>query len=134
MGAHLREALDKELLGWPGVAKEIGGNGPGRNGFWVPPATVYRFGRTHLGHVHHDRGGLTDFGFPSKVRERLVRTGRAIPHPAFPDSRTDASHELRDEEDLREVVDLFRLNYERAKKTAELRAERRTDRPEGTSA
>jgi hypothetical protein len=111
---RLRAQIDREVLSWPGVSKETGGGGRGRNGFWVPPATIYRFGRRQLGHVHHDEGGLADFSFPREVREDLIRSGRAIPHPAFPDSRTVASYRVRGTEDLPGVVDLFRINYERA--------------------
>ena len=114
MNDRLRAQIDREVLSWPGVSKETGGGGRGRNGFWVPPATIYRFGRRHLGHVHHNEDGLADFSFPKEVREELIRSGRAIPHPAFPDSRTDASHRVRGPEDVPEVVELFRINYERA--------------------
>jgi hypothetical protein len=114
MNDVLLERIEREVLSWPGVSKETGGGGRGRNGFWVPPATIYRFGRRHLGHVHHNEDGLADFSFPKEVREDLLRSGRAILHPAFPDSRTDASHRVRGPEDLPGVVDLFRINYERA--------------------
>jgi hypothetical protein len=44
----------------------------------------------------------------------------AIPHP-FPDSRTDASHWIRDGEDVPRALELFRVAYEQAKKMAERR-------------
>ena len=33
--------IEREVLGWPGVSKETGGGGRGRNGFWVrrPPSS-----------------------------------------------------------------------------------------------
>jgi hypothetical protein len=96
------------------VSKETGGGGRARNGFRVPPATIFRFGRRQLGHVHHNEDGLADFSFPREVREELIRSGRAIPHPAFPDSRTVASHRVRGPEDVPGAVELFRINYERA--------------------
>ena len=52
--------------------------------------------------------------FPKEVREDLIRSGRVIPHPAFPDSRTDASYQVRGPEDVPGAVELFRINYERA--------------------
>ncbi len=114
MNDKLSAQIEREVLSWPGVSKEKGGGGPGQGGFWVPPATIYRFGRRHLGHVHHNEEGLADFSFPKEVREELIRSGRAIPHPAFPDSRTDASYRVRSMEDVPGAVELFRMNYERA--------------------
>jgi len=106
--------IEREVLGWPGVTRETGGGGRGRGGFWVPPATVYRFGRRQIGHVHHNDEGLADFSFPREIREELVRSGRAIPHPAFPESRTVASYRVRSTKDVPGAVELFRINYERA--------------------
>ena len=114
MNDRLLAQIEREVLGWPGVSKETGGGGPGRHGFWVPPATIYRFGRRQLGHVHHNEDDLADFSFPKEVREELIRSGRALPHPAFPDSRTDASYQVTSTEDVPGAVDLFRINYERA--------------------
>ena len=91
--------IEREVLGWPGVSKETGGGGRGRNGF---------------GHVHHNEEGLADFSFPKEVREGLIRSGRVVPHPAFPDSLTDASYQVRSTEDVPGVVELFKINYERA--------------------
>ncbi len=121
MNDELLASIEREVLGWPGVSKEAGGGGPGQGGFWVPPATAYRFGRRHLGHVHHGDGGLADFSFPREVRDELIRSGRAIPHPAFPESRTSASYQVRSGEDVPGAVELFRINYDRAKAAAERR-------------
>ena len=125
MNDELLQMVDREVGSWPGVSKEIASGGRGRGGFWVPPATVYRFGRSHLGHVHHVEDGLADFSFPRAVREELIRSGNVVPHPAFPDSRTDASYEIRSAEDVPGAVELFRINYERARQTAELRSANR---------
>jgi hypothetical protein len=114
MNNKLSAQLEREVLGWPGVSKETGGGGPGQGGFWVPSATVYRFGRRQIGHVHHNEGSLADFSCPKEVREELIRSGRAIPHPAFPDNQTVASYRVRSTEDVPGAVELFRINYERA--------------------
>ena len=121
MNDELLASIEREVLGWPGVSKEAGGGGPGQAGFWVPPATVYRFARRRLGHVHHGDGGLADFSFPREVRDELIRSGRAIPHHAFPESRTSASYRVRSREDVPGAVELFRINYDRAKAAAERR-------------
>ena len=114
MNDSLSAQIEHEVLGWPGISKETGGGGPGQGGFWVPPATVYRFGRRQIGHVHHNEEGLADFSFPKEVREELIRSGRAIPHPAFPDNQTVVSYQVRSAEDVPGAVELFRINYERA--------------------
>src|SRR5918992_4787466 len=106
--------VEREVLSWPGVSKETHKGGRGRGGFRVPPATVYRFGRRQIGHVHHNKAGLADFSFPKEVREELIRSGRAIPHPAFLDNKTVASYRVRGPADVPGAVELFRINYERA--------------------
>ena len=114
MKRELLAQIEREVLNWPGVSKEESEGGTSGAGFRIPPATVFRLGRRHLGHVHHNEGGLADFSFPKEVREDLIQSRRAIPHPAFPDSRTDVSHEVRGPEDAAQVVELFRASYERA--------------------
>lgn len=120
MNEELLAEIEREVLGWPGVSKKTDEDGPG--GVAV---TGYRFGGGQIGHVHHNAAGLADFSFPRGIRDDLIRSGRAIPRPAFPNSRTVASHRLRGVEDLRGAIDLFRMNYERAKEIDELRSARR---------
>jgi hypothetical protein len=74
---------------------------------------VLRTETRQIGHVHDD--GHADFRFPREVRDELIRTGRAIPHPAFPDSRTTVSYRIQGEEDVAGALELFRMNYERRK-------------------
>ncbi len=102
----LLASIEREVLGWPGVWKKRDEDGPGGVG-----VTGYRLGRKQIGHVHDD--GHADFRFPRQTRDDLIRTGRAIAHPAFPDSRTTASYGLRSAEDVPGAVELFRMSYER---------------------
>ena len=108
--AEALAAVEREVLGWPGVWKKRDENGPGGIG-----VTGYRLGRKQIGHVHDD--GHADFRFPRETRDDLIRTGRAIAHPAFPDSRTTASHGLRSAQDVPGAVELFRMSYDRLKAT-----------------
>ena len=55
---------------------------------------------------------------------RLIWSGRAIHHPAFPNSRTTASYQIRTPEDVPGAIELFRMSYERVKAVAERRDER----------
>jgi hypothetical protein len=107
--------IEREVLGWSGVRKERNEDGPGGI-----PVSGYSFGRKQIGHVHH--GGvanyLADFRLLREVRDELIRSGRAIPHPAFPDSRTTASYQIRSKEDVSGALELFRISYERLKESA----------------
>ncbi len=104
MNDELLGSIDREVLGWPGVSKDPGG----RN------ATVYRFGRRQIGHIHHD--GVADLQFPRAVHDELISNGRAQPHRgSFP---AVVSYHIRVPEDVPGALDLFRLNYDRAKAAA----------------
>jgi hypothetical protein len=121
MNDGLLAQVEYEVLRWPGVSKTRDENGPAGI-----PVTAYQFEGREVGHVHH--GGvedyLADFRFPREVRDELIRSARAISHPAFPNSRTDASYWIRSAEDVPGALELFRLNYERLKESAVRRKER----------
>jgi hypothetical protein len=95
------ERIDREIGALPGVSTE-----PHRFG-----GTEYRYGRRELGHVHGDR--FADLPFPRRVRDELVAAGRAKPHHVLPDSGW-VTAPTTSEEDVENVIGLFRLSYERA--------------------
>jgi hypothetical protein len=96
------------------VADRIVGRVSSWEGVTVHPhrfgGVEFRVGRRELGHLHGDR--MADLPFPVVVRERLVAEGRAERHHILPDSGW-VTVRLRSEQDVDDVVDLFRLNYER---------------------
>jgi len=47
------------------------------------------------------------------VRDQLVKAGRVVPHHILPESGW-VSVRIRGEQDVPAVIELFRLNYERA--------------------
>ena len=53
-------------------------------------------------------------GFPKQVWAELRDQGRIVPHPVFPDRRSPAARQIEDEADVRDVIELLRLNYDRA--------------------
>ena len=106
MNDELLASIEREVLGWPGVWKKRDENGPGGVG-----VTGYRLGCRQIGHVHDD--GHADFRFPKEIRDGLIRSGRAVLHPAFPDSRITASYRIRTPDDVPGAVELFRKSYER---------------------
>jgi hypothetical protein len=120
MNDELLAMVEREVLSWPGVSKETGGGGRGRGGFWVPPATVYRFGRRQIGHIHTT--GVVDLTFPRKIHDELISDGRTKPHGAG--FANVVSYHIREPEDVPQAVELFRMSYEFAKAAAERREER----------
>jgi hypothetical protein len=93
--------ITDEVLSWPGT--EAGPGSRGEFGFTVA-------GRP-IGHLHGDR--VAHFGFPPDVGTRLREEGRVGPHPVNPHSPKMASRRIETEDDVREVVALLRLNYDR---------------------
>src|SRR3712207_3572478 len=66
---------------------------------------------------HHD--GAADLTFPREIHDELISDGRAKPHGAG--FASVVSYHIRELEDVPEVVELFRMNYERASASAERR-------------
>jgi hypothetical protein len=111
MNGELLVQIEREVLGWPGVSKD-----PDRSAI-----SVYRFGRRQIGHVHHD--GVADLPFPRAVHDELISDGRAEPHRGG--FRAVVSYRIRGPEDVPGAIDLFRMNYDRAKVAAEKRKRHR---------
>jgi luciferase-like monooxygenase len=90
-----------EVTSWPGIEA-----GPGRRG-----ELSFRLGRREIGHLHGDHAA--HFSFPKGVWAELMDQGRIVPHPVFPDSQGPAARRIEDEADVRDVIALMRLNYDR---------------------
>ena len=97
----IAERIEREVASWPDVSVE-----PHRFG-----GCEFRVGRRELGHLHGNR--LADLPFPVRVREQLVREGKAQPHHILPESGW-VSRRIRSEADVIDVIALFRMNYERS--------------------
>ncbi|MFZ1880568.1 MAG: luciferase family protein [Gaiellaceae bacterium] len=96
-----------EILTWEGVSRHehrFGG-------------LEFRLGKRELGHIHPE--GWADFPFTARIRDMLVETGRATPHRFGVKGWVS-----RDLDDPNEVVELFRLSYERAQVAEAVRASR----------
>ena len=106
-----RARIEREVAGWDGVTTH-----PHRFG-----GVEFRLGKRELGHLHGDR--LADLPFKRTIRDMLVETGRALPHHVLPDSGW-VSKPIESDEDADEVVELFRLSYERARVAQAVRAAR----------
>jgi len=101
MPGDVAERIAQEVSAWPGVTVA-----PHRFG-----GTEFRVGRRELGHLHGHH--LADLPFPVAVRDRLVEAGRVEPHHVLPESGW-VSVRIRSQHDVPAVIELFRMNYERA--------------------
>jgi Luciferase len=95
------EQITEAVTAWPGV--EAGMGDRGEWGFSV--------GGKQIGHLHGDR--VAHFGFPREVGQALRDEGRVGPHPVNRHSPKMAARELHSDEDVKDVIELMRLNYDR---------------------
>jgi hypothetical protein len=95
------EQITTEVTSWPGVEA-----GPGRRGEFA-----FRVGRKEIGHLHGDR--TAHFGFPKSVWQELFDAGRIGYHPVFPGKPGFGARAIRGDDDVRDVIAMMRLNYDR---------------------
>jgi hypothetical protein len=100
--ATASQRIIEEVTSWPGVEA-----GPGDRGEFA-----FKLGRREIGHLHGDHAA--HFSFPKRVWADLRSQGRIVPHPVFPDSQGPAARRIESAADVRDVIELFRLNYDRA--------------------
>ncbi|HEV3228643.1 MAG TPA: luciferase family protein [Solirubrobacteraceae bacterium] len=95
------QQITAEVTSWPGVEA-----GPGRRGEFA-----FKLGGREIGHLHGDRSA--HFSFPKPVWAALMEQGRIGPHPIFPDAQGPAARRIEGGADIRDVIELMRLNYDR---------------------
>ena len=95
------EQITREVTSWPGV--EAGNGTRGEFGF--------RVGRREIGHLHGDH--VAHFGFPKDVWQELFDEGRIDYHPVFPGKPGYGARRIENDEDIGDVIELMRLNYDR---------------------
>src|SRR5690242_4230274 len=95
------EQITDEVTGWPGVEA-----GPGRRGEFA-----FKVGRREIGHLHGDHAA--HFAFPKDVWVQLREEGRIVDHPVFPGKVGRAARRIESDDDVRDVIAMMRLNYER---------------------
>jgi Luciferase len=100
-GKSPSEQITEEVTLWPGVTA-----GPGRRGEYA-----FRVGRREIGHLHGDHAA--HFSFPKGLWTELFDDGRIGEHPVFPGKVGPAARRIASEADVRDVIALMRLNYER---------------------
>ena len=95
------EQITEEVTSWPGVEA-----GYGRRGEWG-----FRLGLREVSHLHGDRAAHFTFG--RELGTRLRDEGRIVDHPVFPGRPAHAARAIEDEDDVRDVIAMMRLNYDR---------------------
>jgi hypothetical protein len=100
-----------EVTSWPGVQA-----GTGRRG-----ELSFTVGKREIGHLHGDHAA--HFGFPKQVWTELFDQGRIDYHPVFPGKPGFGARPIETEEDVRDVIALLRLNYDRIVESHGLPAE-----------
>src|SRR5882672_8663190 len=96
------QRITAEVTSWPGVEA-----GPGSRGEFA-----FRVGRREIGHLHGDHAA--HFSFPKAMWAELYAQGRVTYHPVFPGKVGPAARRIEDADDVRDVIALLRLNYDRA--------------------
>jgi len=97
--ATAADAVREAVSSWPGVSEH-----PHRFG-----GIEFRVGRRELGHLH---ASIADLPFTRQVRDEVIAAGRARRHHILPDSGW-VTVPMRTAADAANVIELFRLNYER---------------------
>jgi hypothetical protein len=95
------ELITAEVTSWPGVSA-----GPGRRGEFA-----FKVAGREIGHLHGDHAA--HFAFPKDVWARLFEQERIDYHPVFPGRPGFGARGIGSDEDVRDVIALLRLNYER---------------------
>jgi Family of unknown function (DUF5519) len=93
------ERITTAVTSWPGVEA-----GQGRRGEFA-----FRVGKREIGHLHGEHSA--HFFFPKETWAQLRAEGRIEHHPVFPDREGPAARRIESEEDVRDVIELMRLNY-----------------------
>jgi luciferase-like monooxygenase len=95
------EQIAEQVASWKGVEVDRGEVGE----------IAFTVGPRELGHLHGDHAA--HFSFPPPVWRQLHAQDRITPHPVFPGKTGPAARRIDDDADVRDVVELFRMNYER---------------------
>jgi hypothetical protein len=96
------EQITEEVTSWPGVEA-----GTGRRGEFA-----FKVNRREIGHLHGDHAA--HFFFAKETWTRLHEEGRIVHHPVFPDREGPAARRIESEADVRDVIELMRINYDDA--------------------
>lgn len=95
------ERIAAEVGSWPGVTVDDGELGE----------LAFTLGAREIGHLHGDHAA--HFMLPKSTWRSLKAEGRIDGHPVFPGREGPASRRIDSDDDVRDVVELFRMVYDR---------------------
>jgi hypothetical protein len=95
------QRITDEVTSWDGVEA-----GYGKRGEWGFYVNGHEIGHLHGDHAAH-------FGFGKEVGAALREQGRVVDHPVFPGKVAIAARGIETDEDVQDVIELMRLNYDR---------------------
>jgi hypothetical protein len=93
--------ITDEVTSWPGVTASHGDRGE----------FSFKLGKREIGHLHGDR--VLHLGFPKAMWHELHDAGRIDYHPVFPGKPGFAARAIDGPDDVRDVIALLRMNYDR---------------------
>ncbi|MSO42479.1 MAG: hypothetical protein EXQ70_11435 [Solirubrobacterales bacterium] len=97
----LSQQIIDAVSSWGGIDAGVGSRGE----------LGFKVGRRSIGHLHGDHAA--HFTFPKRTWAELLEQGRIAPHPFFPDRQGLAARTIEDEDDIGDMIELLRLNYDR---------------------
>ena len=100
------QQITEEVTSWEGVE-----SGYGRRGEFA-----FKVRGREIGHLHGDHAA--HFFFPKDVWASLFKEQRIVHHPVFPGREGPAARRIETAEDVRDVVALMRMNYDRSARAA----------------
>ncbi len=98
--------ITDEVTSWPGIEAGLGRRGE----------FAFKLGGREIGHLHGDHAA--HFFFDKQTWEALTAQGRIVPHPVFPHKHGPSARGIESADDIRDVIALMRLNYDRIKARA----------------
>ena len=95
------EWITDEVTSWPGVEAATG-----RRGEWA-----FTVGGKEIGHLHGNHAA--HFAFGKATWTELKAQGRIEDHPIFPGKPGLGARRIETDDDVLDVIELLRLNYDR---------------------
>jgi Family of unknown function (DUF5519) len=95
------QQITDTVTAWPGV--EAGYGKRGEWGFYVS--------KHEVGHLHGDQAA--HFALGKDLGTSLRERGMVVDHPVFPGKTAMAARRIDSQEDVDEVIELMRINYDR---------------------